>query len=63
MKNVFLTKNNKFLEFCQTSILTVAYPGFQKKKLFSDKLILNTKEKGKRAPTKPTHSDSCYGKF
>ena len=43
MKNVFLTKYNKFLEFCQTSILTVGYLGFQKKKRFCDELILNTK--------------------
>ena len=46
MKNVFLTKISEFLEFRQTSVLIVGYPGFQKKKQqFCDKLILNIKVK------------------
>ena len=55
----FLTQINKFMEICQTSTLTVGYPGLHIKKGFCDKLILNTKVK----VNVPGHSDSCYGKF
>ena len=37
-------RNHK-LEFCQTSFLTVGYPGFQKKERFCDKLIFKTRAK------------------
>ena len=45
MNYAFLTKNHKFLEFSQTSILTFGYPGFQKKKRFCDKPIFKTRVK------------------
>ena len=41
----FLRENHKFLEFCQTFMLTFGYPGFQKKKRFYDKLIFKTRVK------------------
>ena len=41
VKNAFLTENHKYLEFRQT----FGYPGFQKKKRFSDELIFKTKVK------------------
>ena len=42
---LFLIENHKFLEFCQTSILTFGSVGFQKKKRFCDELIFKTKVK------------------
>ena len=42
VNNAFLTENHKFLEFCQTSVLTFGCPGFQKKKRSCDELIFKT---------------------
>ena len=53
VKNVFLTKIYKFLEFRQISILTLGYPGFQKKKCFCDKPILKTRVKVNMHPLSP----------
>ena len=53
VKNVFLTKIHKFLEFHQISILTLGYPGFQKKKCFCDKPILKTRVKVNMHPLSP----------
>ena len=43
---MFLTKKkNEFLEFLKTYILSLGYPGFQKKKHLCNKLILKNRVK------------------
>ena len=50
VKTEFLTKNHEFLK---TSILPFGYPGFQKKKHFSNELILKPRVKVNMQPLSP----------